>query len=72
MSKLVKKDKIWLKLKKQFSIRRDSKKLNWKNAKYIVKKIINSHLIKFDILSGLNNAFHVNKLRLVNDDLLLN
>ena len=49
--------------------RKESKKFDWKNAKYIVKKVINSYLIKLDISRGINNSFHIDKLRLVNNNL---
>ena len=37
-----------------------------------MKKIINSYLVKFDTFSGFNNAFYVNKLYLINNNLFLN
>ena len=37
-----------------------------------MKKVVNSHLIKFDIPSDLNDIFYINKLCLVNDDPLSN
>ena len=55
-------NKIWLKLEKQFSIGRESKKFNWKNIKYTIKKILNLYLIKLDILKDINDAFYINKL----------
>ena len=71
MLKLVEGNKVWLKLGKQFLIERDSKKLDWKNAKYTVKKIINLYSVKLDMSKGLNNVFYVDKLCLANADLLL-
>ncbi|KAF2174919.1 hypothetical protein K469DRAFT_769306, partial [Zopfia rhizophila CBS 207.26] len=56
-------DKVWLKLK--------NKKLDWKNAKYTVENIISLHAIKLNTPPGLNLTFHVNRLRLVSNDLLL-
>ena len=53
-------------------MRWDSKKLNWKNIKYIIKKVINLYLMKFNISLGLNNAFYINKLYLINNNPLLN
>ena len=69
--KLVEGDKVWLKLGKQFLTGRDSKKLDWKNAKYIIKKIINLYLVKLNTSKNLNDAFHVDKLHLANTDPLL-
>ena len=66
--KLIERDKVWLKLGKQFSIKKDNKKFNQKNTKYIIKKVINSYLIKLDISKGFNDVFHVDKLYLANID----
>ena len=66
--KLMKKNKVWLRLGKQFLIERKSKKLNQKNAKYTIKKILNSHSIKLDILKDINNIFYINKLHTTNTD----
>ena len=70
--KLIERDKVWLKLEKQFLTRRDSKKLNWKNTKYIIKKIINLYSMKLDISKNFNNAFYVDKLHLTNINFFLN
>ena len=66
MLKFVERDKVWLKLKKQFLTKKDNKKLDWKNTKYTIKKIINLYLIKLDISKGFNNTFHIDKLYLIN------
>ena len=49
---------------------RKSKKLNQKNAKYIVKKVLNLHSIKLDTPKDINNIFHINKLYTTSTDLL--
>ena len=58
-----------MKLDKQFFTGRNNKKLDWKNAKYIVKKIINLYSVKFDIFKGVYDVFYVNKLYLTEIDL---
>ena len=64
----MKKDKVWLKLKKYFLTRRKSKKLDWKNIKYIIKKVLNLYSVKLDILKSINNAFYVNILYIISTD----
>ena len=71
MVKFVKRDKIQLKLEKQFLIGKDNKKFDWKNIKYIIKKIINSYSVKLDMFKGFNNVFYVDKLCLINIDFFL-
>ena len=57
-------DKVWLSYKKQLSNNRPSKKLDWKNAKYTVTKVIDSHSVQLNTPPGINNVFHVDQLRL--------
>ena len=49
-------------------MRKESKKLNWKNAKYIIKKILNSYSVKLDIPKNINDIFHIDKLYAINID----
>ena len=61
-------DKVWLKLDKQLSTGRKSKKLDWRNAKYTVIEVINSHSVRINTPPGPNNVFHVDRLRLASTD----
>ena len=54
--------------KKQLSNNRLSKKLDWKNAKYTVIEVVDSHSVKLNTLPGINNVFHVDRLRLALSD----
>ena len=51
---------------------RKSKKLDWKNVKYIIKKILNSYLVKLDTPKGINDVFYVNKLCAASINLFFN
>ena len=53
-------DKVWLRLNKQYSTSRESRKLDWKSAKYTVIKVVNSYLVKLDTLLGYYSIFYVN------------
>jgi hypothetical protein len=61
-------DKVWLRLDKQYSTGRQSKKLDWKNAKYTVVEVIDSHSVKLDTPPGTHPVFHVDRLRLASTD----
>ena len=61
-------DKVWLSYKKQLSNGRPSKKLDWKNAKYTVIQVIDPHSVKLNTPPGINNVFHVDRLRLAASD----
>ncbi|RYO52775.1 hypothetical protein AA0116_g11623 [Alternaria tenuissima] len=61
-------DKVWLRLDKQYSTGRESRKLDWKNAKYTVIEVISSHAVKLDTPPGHHPVFHVDRLRLANTD----
>jgi hypothetical protein len=63
-------DKVWLNLK-NIATDRPCKKLDWKNAKYIVIKLVGSYAVRFNIFSGIHNMFHVMLLRRVADNFLL-
>jgi hypothetical protein len=61
-------DKVWLSYRKQLSNGRPKKKLDWKNAKYTVTKVINSHSVRLNTLPEIHNVFHVDRLRLASSD----
>jgi hypothetical protein len=51
-------DKVWLNLK-NIATDRPCKKLDWKNAKYTITKLVNSHAVRFNTPPGIHNMFHV-------------
>ena len=55
-------DRVWLNLK-NVTIDRPYKKLDWKNAKYTVLKVISSHSYRLDIPPGIHNVFHASLLK---------
>jgi transposase InsO family protein len=61
-------DKVWLRIDKQYSTGRQSRKLDWKNAKYTVLEVIDSHSVKLDTPPGHHPVFHVDRLRLASTD----
>jgi transposase InsO family protein len=61
-------DKVWLKLDKQYRTGRQSRKLDWKSAKYTVIDVVNSHSVKLDTPPGHHPVFHVDRLRLASSD----
>ncbi|EFQ91147.1 hypothetical protein P3342_001712 [Pyrenophora teres f. teres] len=61
-------DKVWLKLDKQYRTGRQSRKLDWKSAKYTVTEVVDSHSVKLDTPPGHHPVFHVDRLRLASSD----
>ena len=61
-------DKVWLRLGPQLSTGRPCKKLDWKNAKYTVKRLIGSHAAELDTPPGIHPVFHVDRLKLAATD----
>ena len=53
---------MWLNLK-NITINKPYKKLNWKNAKYTVLKVISSHSYRLDTPPGIHNVFHASLLK---------
>ena len=60
-------DRVWLNLK-NVTIDRPCKKLDWKNAKYTVLKIVSSHSYKLDTPPGIHNVFHASLLKRIATD----
>ena len=60
-------DKIWLDLR-NVHMTQSSKKLNDKHVKYTVTEMIDSHSFCLNILSGIHNVFHSDKLCLAASD----
>lgn len=54
-------DYVWLALK-NISTARPNKKLDWKNAKYKVTKVVNPLVMELDTPPGIYNRFHVSLL----------
>ena len=54
-------DKVWLAIKKQYSIRKPSWKLNYKNQKYTVTEVVSPHAVHFNI-KDIHPIFYVNQL----------
>ena len=52
----------------QYSTGRTSKKLDWKNAKYTVLEVIDSHSVKLDTPLGPHPVFHVDRIKLASSD----
>jgi transposase InsO family protein len=61
-------DKVWLRIDQQYRTGRESRKLDWKNAKYTVLEVINSHSVRLDTPPGPHPVFHVDRLRLASTD----
>ena len=55
-------DRVWLNLK-NVTTDRPCKKLDWKNAKYTVLKVISSHNYRLDTPPGIHNVFHASLLK---------
>jgi transposase InsO family protein len=55
-------DKVWLNLK-NVRTDRQSKKLDWKNAKFTILEAIGSHSYRLNTPPGIHNVFHTNLLR---------
>ena len=64
-------DRVWLNLK---NVTTDKlyKKLDWKNAKHTVLKVISSHNYKLDTPPGIYNVFHASLLKRAAADPFLN
>ena len=58
---------MWLNLK-NITINRLYKKLDWKNSKYMVLKVIFNHSYRLDTPLGIHDMFHVNLLKRAADD----
>jgi transposase InsO family protein len=61
-------DKVWLSYRKQLFNGRSNKKLDWKNAKYTVTEVINSHSVRLNTPPGIHNVFYIDRLRLASSD----
>ena len=61
-------DKVWLQYGEQISNGRPSKKLDWKNAKFEVTRIVNPHNVELNTPPGIHPVFHVDRLRLHPND----
>ena len=55
-------DRVWLNLK-NIIINKPCKKLDWKNTKYMVLKVISNHNYRLDIPPGIHNVFHASLLK---------
>jgi len=60
-------DKVWLDLR-NVRTTRQSKKLDWKNAKYTVIEVVGSHSYRLNTPTGIHNVFHSNLLRTASTD----
>jgi hypothetical protein len=61
-------DKVWLSLGKHFKTQRNNKKLDWKNSKYTVTEVIDTHSVRLNVPPGPENVFHIDRLRLAASD----
>lgn len=61
-------DKVWLKLGYHFSNDRASRKLDWKNRKFTVVKVVSPHNVELDVDGKIHPVFHVDRLRLCNQN----
>jgi len=57
-------DRVWLQYGKHISNKRPCKKLDWKNAKYTVIRVISPHNVELNTPPGIHPVFHVDRLRL--------
>ena len=57
-------DKVWLQYGEQISNGRPSKKLDWKNAKFEVTRIVSPQNVELNTPPGIHPVFHVDRLRL--------
>ena len=55
-------NRVWLNLK-NVTTDRLYKKLDWKNAKYTVSKVISNHNYRLDTPPGIHNVFHASLLK---------
>ena len=56
-------NKVWLNLKNIRTIK-PAKKLNWKNIKYTITKIIETHFVRLNVKKKIHDVFHVNRVKL--------
>jgi hypothetical protein len=61
-------DKIWLSLRNIITDR-PNKKLDWKNAKYIVLEVISTYAVRLNIPPEIYLVFHINLLQPAATDL---
>ena len=61
-------DKVWLKLGDHYKTKRPSRKLDWKNAKYTVLKMVGPNAVKLNTPGRVHPVFNVNMLRLASSD----
>ena len=61
-------DKVWLRLDKQLSTGRESKKLDYKCAKFTVTETFDTHSVRLNTPPGVHDVFHVDRLRLASTD----
>lgn len=57
-------DKVWLQYGKHMSNRRPSKKLDWKNGKYMVLSVQSPGVVVLDTPDGINPKFPMDRLHL--------
>jgi hypothetical protein len=61
-------DKVWLQYGDTLSNGRTSRKLDWKNAKFTVTRIIAPGVVEINTPPGIHPRFHVDRLRLAPND----
>ena len=63
-------DKVWLHLK-NICTDQPNKKLDWKNTKFTIIELIDTHTVQLDIPPGVHPVFYVDLLRPTSTDPLL-
>jgi len=61
-------DKVWLALGTHIRTTRMSKKLDWKNSKYTVVRLVGTHAVELDTPGNSEKVFNMDRLRLAADD----
>jgi hypothetical protein len=61
-------NKVWLKLGDHFKTKRPSRKLDWKNLKYTVLKIVGPSAVKLNTPGRVHPVINVSMLRLASSD----
>jgi len=61
-------DRVWLQYGKQISHGRPSKKLDWKNSKFKVVKVLKDGNVQLDTPPGIHPTFHKDRLCLISND----